>query len=130
MFYEEWNSYGADKLPSRPHSELVIQTKETRREIRDILRRISSSVSGRAFSIPIYHLMHSNPIPLFSVAISQVQSYPNFPAHVAEALEYMTPLGYDVLVHNIIGIFADPNKETLKQDGTSLVDWIHSKCIL
>ncbi|KAG8955564.1 THO complex subunit 2 [Tulasnella sp. 424] len=126
MFYEEWNSYGADKLPSRPHPELVIQTKETRREIRDILRRISSSLSGRAFSIPIYHLMHSNPIPLFSVAISQVQSYPNFPAHVAEALEYMTPLGYDVLVHNIIGIFADPNKETLKQDGTSLVDWIHN----
>ncbi|KAG8973145.1 THO complex subunit 2, partial [Tulasnella sp. 427] len=71
MFYEEWSSYGADKLASRPHPELVIQTKETRREIRDILRRISSSVSGRAFSTPIYHLMHSNPIPLFNVAISQ-----------------------------------------------------------
>ncbi|KAG8920996.1 THO complex subunit 2 [Tulasnella sp. 417] len=126
MFYEEWSSYGADKLASRLHPELVIQTKETRREIRDILRRISSSVSGRAFSIPIYHLMHSNPIPLFSVALSQIQSYPNFPAHVAEALEYMTPLGYDVLVHNVIGVFADPNKETLKQDGTSLVDWIHN----
>ncbi len=125
--YSEWQKLCNGKVPQRPHLELIVQAKETSRETKDILRRINSTTGGRVFSQPMSRMSLSNPIVVFPIALFQVLSYPNFPAHIADTLEYLTPLGFDVLTNSVLGILADPNRSKIKDDGTSLQDWIQSK---
>ncbi|KAG9026250.1 THO complex subunit 2 [Tulasnella sp. JGI-2019a] len=121
-FYEQWEKYYQSKAP---YPSLFTQGRETARETKDILRRLNSNTTGRMFSQPISRMSYSNPLKVFGHALTQATSYSNFPAHIADALEYLTPLGFDVLTYEVLKFLAGPRGH-LKEDGTSLQDWIQN----
>ncbi|KAG8883184.1 THO complex subunit 2 [Tulasnella sp. 332] len=121
-FYEQWEKYYQSKAP---YPALFTQGRETARETKDILRRLNSNTTGRMFSQPISRMSYSNPLKVFGHALTQATSYSNFPAHIADALEYLTPLGFDVLTYEVLKFLAGPRGH-LKDDGTSLQDWIQN----
>ena len=72
-------------------------------------------------------LSHSNPTILFDYILSQIQKYDNLIAPVVDSLKYLTSLNYDVLAYCIIEALANPEKEKMKHDDTTISSWLQSK---
>jgi hypothetical protein len=98
-------------------------------------------------------LCHGYAPAVFAVALEQLQAYANLVAPVVAAFKYLTPLGVDVLMctsalgsgHavsrrarlaridvgagaggavSLLEALANPDKERLKEDGTSVAAWL------
>ncbi|KAF4085541.1 hypothetical protein AMELA_G00096280 [Ameiurus melas] len=72
-------------------------------------------------------LSHSNPTILFDYILSQIQWYDNLITPVVDSLKYLTSLNYDVLAYCIIEALANPEKEKMKHDDTTISSWLQSK---
>ncbi|ROI15854.1 THO complex subunit 2 [Anabarilius grahami] len=71
-------------------------------------------------------LSHSNPTILFDYILSQIQWYDNLITPVVDSLKYLTSLNYDVLAYCIIEALANPEKEKMKHDDTTISSWLQS----
>ncbi|KAI5249621.1 Tho Complex Subunit 2 [Manis pentadactyla] len=71
-------------------------------------------------------LSHSNPTILFDYILSQIQKYDNLITPVVDSLKYLTSLNYDVLAYCIIEALANPEKEKMKHDDTTISSWLQS----
>ncbi|KAB1253298.1 THO complex subunit 2 [Camelus dromedarius] len=71
-------------------------------------------------------LSHSNPTILFDYILSQIQKYDNLITPVVDSLKYLTSLNYDVLAYCIIEALANPEKERMKHDDTTISSWLQS----
>uniref|UniRef100_G1RYH8 THO complex subunit 2 n=1 Tax=Nomascus leucogenys TaxID=61853 RepID=G1RYH8_NOMLE len=95
---------------------LVLPPKEKR------LTKENVKPSGRQ----IGKLSHSNPTILFDYILSQIQKYDNLITPVVDSLKYLTSLNYDVLAYCIIEALANPEKERMKHDDTTISSWLQS----
>uniref|UniRef100_A0A8D0CBS1 THO complex subunit 2 n=1 Tax=Salvator merianae TaxID=96440 RepID=A0A8D0CBS1_SALMN len=86
------------------------------------LTRENVKPSGRQ----IGKLSHSNPTILFDYILSQIQKYDNLITPVVDSLKYLTSLNYDVLAYCIIEALANPEKERIKHDDTTISSWLQS----
>ncbi|KAK1346388.1 hypothetical protein QTO34_000244 [Cnephaeus nilssonii] len=106
-------------LANRGHSEVL--PREKRR-----LTKENVKPSGRQ----IGKLSHSNPTILFDYILSQIQKYDNLITPVVDSLKYLTSLNYDVLacilLNCIIEALANPEKERMKHDDTTISSWLQS----
>ena len=123
-----WKLYGEWKEHTyQSHSELRIRAVQADRESKGILRRLSLNTID-SLSGPVAKLAHSNPCILFQNAVNQIMAYENLATVVIQALRYVTNMGFDVLVFIILGAFANPAKERVKDDGVNTSDWLQSRC--
>ena len=71
-------------------------------------------------------ISHSNPGTLFDTILVQIQRYDNLIGPVVDSLKYLTNLTYDMLLYCVIEALANPEKEQMKTDGTSISEWLKS----
>jgi THO complex subunit 2 len=116
--YGEWQT-SAYKV----HSELKLKASETDKDTKGILRRISKQDVKR-FGRALAKKSTSNPLILWAIAINQIEFYDNFVEGVVDAAKFCTNLGYDVLEFVILSSLANPFKNRVKEDGTSIAVWL------
>ncbi|KAI0776038.1 transcription factor/nuclear export subunit protein 2-domain-containing protein [Trametes elegans] len=121
-----WQLYGEWKAKTyKSHPELKVRYVQTDRESKGILRRLSHNTID-ALSGTVAKLAHSNPCIFFTNAVNQIMAYDNLAGVVIQALNYVTIMGFDVLVYVILDALANPNKDRVKDDGVNTSDWLQS----
>ena len=60
----------------------------------------------------------------------QVEAYPNQQGPILEALVYMSPLSFDVLMFVIVQRLASTRREKIKEDGVNVADWLQARAPL
>ncbi|KAI0750889.1 transcription factor/nuclear export subunit protein 2-domain-containing protein [Daedaleopsis nitida] len=121
-----WQLYGEWKASTyKSHPELCVRQVQTERESKGILRRLSHNTID-TLSGPVAKLAHSNPCIFFTNAVNQIMAYDNLAGVVIQALNFVTIMGFDVLVYIILEALANPHKERVKDDGVNTTDWLQS----
>lgn len=121
--YGEWKDRLYKRLP-----ELRVKKVETDKEAKSMLKRLSAD-NVKQFGRSLAKIAHTNPCPLFEIALNQVQSYDNLIAPVVDSFRYLTPFGYDVLAYSLLDALSNPEKERTKSDGTNISLWLQSLAI-
>ena len=116
--YGEWQAVAYKIYP-----ELKLKASETDKDTKGILRRISKQDVKR-FGRALAKKSTSNPLMLWAIAINQIENYDNFVEVVVDAAKFCTSLGYDVLEFVILTSLANPFKNRVKEDGTSIAIWL------
>ena len=116
--YGEWQT-----IAYKTHPELKLKASETDKDTKGILRRISKQDVKR-FGRALAKKSTSNPLILWAIAINQIENYDNFVEVVVDAAKFCTNLGYDVLEYVILSNLANPFKNRVKEDGTSIALWL------
>ncbi|KAI4891163.1 hypothetical protein NFI96_021304 [Prochilodus magdalenae] len=118
--------YGQWKNETYSNHPLLVKVKaQTVDRAKYIMKRLTKEnvkPSGRQ----IGKLSHSNPTILFDYILSQIQWYDNLITPVVDSLKYLTSLNYDVLAYCIIEALANPEKEKMKHDDTTISSWLQS----
>ncbi|XP_072482051.1 THO complex subunit 2 isoform X3 [Notamacropus eugenii] len=118
--------YGQWKNETYNSHPLLVKVKaQTIDRAKYIMKRLTKEnvkPSGRQ----IGKLSHSNPTILFDYILSQIQKYDNLITPVVDSLKYLTSLNYDVLAYCIIEALANPEKERMKHDDTTISGWLQS----
>ncbi|XP_072287393.1 THO complex subunit 2 [Pyxicephalus adspersus] len=118
--------YGQWKNETYNSHPLLVKVKaQTIDRAKYIMKRLTKEnvkPSGRQ----IGKLSHSNPTILFDYILSQIQKYDNLITPVVDSLKYLTSLNYDVLAYCIIEALANPEKEKMKHDDTTISSWLQS----
>uniref|UniRef100_M4AB27 THO complex subunit 2 n=1 Tax=Xiphophorus maculatus TaxID=8083 RepID=M4AB27_XIPMA len=121
--YQHYRLYGQWKNETYSGHPLLVKVKaQTVERAKYIMRLTKENIkqSGRQ----IGKLSHSNPTILFDYMLSQIQWYDNLIVPVVDSLKYLTSLNYDVLADCIIEALANPEKEKMKHDDTTLSLWL------
>ncbi|KAL7979484.1 hypothetical protein Chor_004642 [Crotalus horridus] len=127
--YGQWKNetYNSHPLLVKVKAQIIDRAKY-------IMKRLTKEnvkPSGRQ----IGKLSHSNPTILFDYILSQIQKYDNLITPVVDSLKYLTSLNYDVLALEfflnviqdcIIEALANPEKERMKHDDTTISSWLQS----
>lgn len=74
---------------------------------------------GRALA----KVAHSNPLVVFRVILSQVESYGNMIQPIVESLGFVSPLALDVLSYMLSSHLADTSRHKLQNDGINIAHW-------
>uniref|UniRef100_A0A8D3DXW3 THO complex subunit 2 n=1 Tax=Scophthalmus maximus TaxID=52904 RepID=A0A8D3DXW3_SCOMX len=125
-YQHRYRLYGQWKNETYSSHPLLVKVKaQTVERARYIMKRLTKEnvkQSGRQ----IGKLSHSNPTILFDYMLSQIQWYDNLIVPVVDSLKYLTSLNYDVLAYCIIEALANPEKEKMKHDDTTISSWLQS----
>jgi THO complex subunit 2 len=117
--YGEWKSESYNLHP-------VLRDLKTNiiRKARGIMKRITDD-NYRQKGREISKLATGNPAIVYSIALDQVQRYPNMITPVVEACRYLSDFAYDVLSYLMLEILAS-DKPRIKDDGINMVDWLQN----
>ncbi|KAK2490112.1 hypothetical protein MC885_011648 [Smutsia gigantea] len=107
------------------HPLLVKVRAQTIDRAKYIMKRLTKE-NVKASGRHIGKLSHSNPTILFDYILSQIQKYDNLITPVVDSLKYLTSLNYDVLAYCIIEALANPEKEKVKHNDTTISSWLQS----
>uniref|UniRef100_A0A8C9WHR6 THO complex subunit 2 n=1 Tax=Scleropages formosus TaxID=113540 RepID=A0A8C9WHR6_SCLFO len=125
-YQHRYRLYGQWKNETYSSHPLLVKVKaQTIDRAKYIMKRLTKEnvkPSGRQ----IGKLSHSNPTILFDYILSQIQWYDNLITPVVDSLKYLTSLNYDVLAYCIIEALANPEKEKMKHDDTTISSWLQS----
>ncbi|XP_039622242.1 THO complex subunit 2 [Polypterus senegalus] len=125
-YQHRYRLYGQWKNETYNSHPLLVKVKaQTVDRAKYIMKRLTKEnvkPSGRQ----IGKLSHSNPTILFDYMLSQIQWYDNLIMPVVDSLKYLTSLNYDVLAYCIIEALANPEKEKMKHDDTTISAWLQS----
>ncbi|KAM9470064.1 THO complex subunit 2 isoform 2-T2 [Clarias gariepinus] len=125
-YQHRYRLYGQWKNETYSSHPLLVKVKaQTVDRAKYIMKRLTKEnvkPSGRQ----IGKLSHSNPTILFDYILSQIQWYDNLISPVVDSLKYLTSLNYDVLAYCIIEALANPEKEKMKHDDTTISSWLQS----
>uniref|UniRef100_A0A673M495 THO complex subunit 2 n=1 Tax=Sinocyclocheilus rhinocerous TaxID=307959 RepID=A0A673M495_9TELE len=125
-YQHRYRLYGQWKNETYGNHPLLVKIKaQTVDRAKYIMKRLTKEnvkPSGRQ----IGKLSHSNPTILFDYILSQIQWYDNLISPVVDSLKYLTSLNYDVLAYCIIEALANPEKEKMKHDDTTISSWLQS----
>ncbi|XP_072302484.1 THO complex subunit 2 isoform X2 [Eucyclogobius newberryi] len=125
-YQHRYRLYGQWKNETYLSHPLLVKVKaQTIERARYIMKRLTKEnvkQSGRQ----IGKLSHSNPTIVFDYMLSQIQWYDNLIVPVVDSLKYLTSLNYDVLAYCIIEALANPEKEKMKHDDTTISSWLQS----
>ncbi|KAI0693806.1 transcription factor/nuclear export subunit protein 2-domain-containing protein [Cytidiella melzeri] len=121
-----WRLYGEMKTTTyKSHSELRVRAIQADRESKGILRRLSMQTID-SLAGAVAKLAHSDPCILFTNAVTQIMAYENMASCVLQALNYVTVMGFDVLLYIMLEALANPNKARVKDDGVNTSDWLQN----
>lgn len=118
--YAEWNMGPTSRMP-----DIKAAFEQTKAETRDVLKRISKTTikpMGRALA----RVSYPSPGVVFSVAISQLESYENIVDTFVECARYFTYLAYDVLTWSLMSSLGAQGRNRLQSDGILTSKWLAS----
>ncbi len=122
-----WRLYGELKTETyKSHPELRVRAIQADRESKGILRRLSMQTID-SLAGAVAKLAHSDPCILFTNAVTQIMAYQNMANCVLQALNFVTVMGFDVLLYIVLEALANPNKDRVKDDGVNTSDWLQSE---
>ncbi|XP_049598530.1 THO complex subunit 2 isoform X1 [Syngnathus scovelli] len=125
-YHHRYRLYGQWKNETYSSHPLLVKVKaHTVEGARYIMKRLTKEnvkQSGRQ----IGKLTHTNPTIVFDYMLSQIQWYDNLIVPVVDSLKYLTSLNYDVLAYCIVEALANPEKEKMKHDDTTISSWLQS----
>ncbi|XP_015255221.1 PREDICTED: THO complex subunit 2 isoform X3 [Cyprinodon variegatus] len=125
-YQHRYRLYGQWKNETYSGHPLLVKVKaQTVERAKYIMKRLTKEnvkQSGRQ----IGKLSHSNPTIVFDYMLSQIQWYDNLIVPVVDSLKFLTSLNYDVLAYCIIEALANPEKEKMKHDDTTISSWLQS----
>jgi THO complex subunit 2 len=105
------------------HPLLIVAKATTLNKAKYIMKRITKD-NVKQCGRQLGKLSHSNPGIVFDYVLSQVQSFDNLIVPVVDSLKYLSPLSYDVLSYCVIEALANPMKERLKHEDTTVSQWL------
>lgn len=108
---------------------LAASAKLAETEVRRILRRVTAPANKREarqtmrpLGRMLAKIMHANPLGVSEQLLRQVMGMPGMVISIHEALNFLTPLAFDVATFAIIRELAS-GKRKLKEDGINLEEW-------
>uniref|UniRef100_G1QCE7 THO complex subunit 2 n=1 Tax=Myotis lucifugus TaxID=59463 RepID=G1QCE7_MYOLU len=116
--YDQWKNETYNS-----HLFLVKVKAQTIDKAKYIMKRLTKE-NVKPFGRQIGKLSHSNPTILFDYILAQIQTHDNLITPVVDSLKYLTSLNYDVLAYCIIEALANPEKERMKHDDTTISSWL------
>ncbi|TCD67697.1 THO complex subunit 2 [Steccherinum ochraceum] len=121
-----WRLYGEWRTQTyKSHPELRVRQIQADRESKGIMRRLSHNTLD-SLSGTVAKLAHSNPLIFFTNAVNQIMAYDNLGGVVIQALNFVTIMGFDVLLFVVLDALANPHKDRVKDDGVNTSDWLLS----
>ncbi|KAI0091900.1 transcription factor/nuclear export subunit protein 2-domain-containing protein [Irpex rosettiformis] len=121
-----WRLYGELKASAyKSHAELRVRAIQADRESKGILRRLSMQTID-SLAGAVAKLAHSDPCLLFTNAVTQIMAYQNMANCILQALNYVTVMGFDVLLYIVLEALANPKKDRVKDDGVNTSDWLQN----
>lgn len=125
-FYGEWK----ERTP-KLYPEVKLRRSEAEKDTKNLLRRIGSDAAhNKRFPRQFAKIAHRDPLTIFAVSLSQVQSYENLIMPVVEAARYLTSFEYDVLSYSMLEALADPARQRVKADGLNNSLWLQGQTLL
>ncbi|KAF2457162.1 transcription factor/nuclear export subunit protein 2-domain-containing protein [Lineolata rhizophorae] len=118
--YAEWAMGSTSRLP-----EIKSAFEQARAETKDILKRISRT-NTKQMARALAKVAASNPTVVFSITISQIESYENMIEVVVECARYFTFLAYDVLTWALMNALGNQGRNRMQQDGMLTSSWLRA----
>ncbi|KZF22808.1 hypothetical protein L228DRAFT_268188 [Xylona heveae TC161] len=116
--YAEWYTGQISRLP-----DIKVAFDQARAETKDVLKRISKT-NVKPMARALAKVAYASPGVVFSVAISQIESYDNLVEVVVECARYFTFLGYDVLTWSLMNSLGGKNRNRVQADGMLASKWL------
>mmetsp|Transcript_19210 Transcript_19210/g.59204 ORF Transcript_19210/g.59204 Transcript_19210/m.59204 type:complete len:507 (+) Transcript_19210:1265-2785(+) len=125
LLYLAWRGRSLeDSSPRLKHYELSYMECTAGFEARRMLKRVANE---RRFSKHVGRQLakvsHSNPLMVFHVILSQIESYDNMIVPLIDSLSYMTPLALDILAFMLPQRFVESTRAKILPDGMTLSQW-------
>jgi len=125
LLYLAWRGRSLEDTSSRlKHYELSYVECTAGFEARRVLKRVANE---RRFSKHVGRqlakITHSNPLMVFHVILSQIESYDNMIVPLIDSLSYMTPLALDILAFMLVQRFGESKRAKILPDGMTLSQW-------
>ncbi len=122
--YAEWYSGQISRLP-----DIKAAFEQTKAETRDVLKRISKTTI-KPMARALAKVAYSSPGVVFSVAISQLESYENIVDTFVECARYFTYLAYDVLTWSVMSALGGQGRNRIQADGLLTSRWLSALSLL
>ena len=116
--YAEWYGGQISRLP-----DIKSAFEQTKAETRDVLKRISKTTI-KPMARALAKVTYASPGIVFSVAISQLESYENIVDTFVECARYFTYLAYDVLTWSLMSSLGAQGRNRLQSDGMLTSRWL------
>mmetsp|Transcript_30329 Transcript_30329/g.93856 ORF Transcript_30329/g.93856 Transcript_30329/m.93856 type:complete len:639 (+) Transcript_30329:488-2404(+) len=123
--YAAWRGRGIERGAIGSKHFAVAQAEcKAGSDARRLLKRVANEKKnskhvGRALA----KIANSNPLVIFHIILSQVESYDNMIHPIIESLGFVTPLAMDVLSYVIPVHLADTSRQRLQDDGINIAHW-------
>ncbi|KAF2841551.1 hypothetical protein M501DRAFT_573205 [Patellaria atrata CBS 101060] len=118
--YAEWFTGQTSRL-----ADIKRAFEQTKAETKDVLKRISKT-NVKPMARALAKVAYSSPGIVFSVALSQIESYDNLIEVVVECARYFTFLAYDVLVWSLVNSLGAQGRNRVQADGMLTSPWLRS----
>lgn len=124
-FYESWRGQGLEQAAiGHKHYEVVRAECRAGFEVRRILKRVANEKrSSKYVGRQLAKIAHCNPLVVFDISLSQIESYDNMIFPLIESLGYMTPLAFDVLSYMLTLRLGATARPKLQPDGINVARW-------
>ncbi len=118
--YAEWYRGRSSRTP-----EMRVVFELARIHTRDIMKRISKQ-NAREMAKSLAKITYGSPGIVFTVALSQIESYNNLIAVVVECARYFTNLAFDVLTYSILSSLGASGRNLVQGDGMLTSPWLRA----
>jgi len=142
VLYDSWRGPGLEKAALTSSSSTTYDDKplvqiqsevSTMIHTRWLLRRMSRD-NVRDMGRQISKVSHNNPLVLFTLVLSQIESYNNFIGMVVDMFKFVGGLGLDVLGYCLLGslgglqgsVSGEEARAKVMEDGLSKAQWFAS----
>ncbi|KAJ1445110.1 transcription factor/nuclear export subunit protein 2-domain-containing protein [Pelagophyceae sp. CCMP2097] len=123
--YAAWRGRGVERAGiGFKHYDVSGAECRVGRDARAALKRVANEKkNSKQVGRLLAKLAHSNPLVVFDVILTMIESYDNMIAPLVESMGQMTPLALDVLAYLIPVHLADMRRAKLQPDGINVAHW-------
>ncbi|CAB9497394.1 THO complex subunit 2 [Seminavis robusta] len=136
QLYRDWRGVGLEKaglqLFGDKKKPLVLVESEMHagKDARYVLKRLSKDTIREACR-QIGKVTHSSPLVMFTTVLNQIESYDNLVTVMVDALQFVTPLGLDVLGFCMLSRLCgsannEGDRSRSKEGGINVALWLQS----
>lgn len=120
-----YNMYGEFQLFTAKNNQLVrMNYGKAEKNTKDVLKRLTKE-NVKSTMRRLSKITFANPLPAFTVLVSQLESYDNLTSLVVEAARYFTDYAWDVLVFVVLTRLT-VRRDSMQADGINDQQWLQS----
>ncbi|KAJ6257516.1 hypothetical protein Dda_7301 [Drechslerella dactyloides] len=104
--------------------EVKSKSLETTKDTKNLLKRLSTA-NVRDMARKISKISYSNPVTVFTVIISQIESYDNLIECVVDSARHFSRMGFDAFTYSIL-VKMSEDRGRMQQDGLLVSKWLQA----